>query len=95
MSSFFIYDFKSGHCSLITQLGGKLSMADGLKSVLKYGGAGGGTGAALSIGTGAKAVGLLGGVCTGSAALPVFVVAGVAGGLAALGIRMAFKKRRW
>lgn len=70
-------------------------MANGAMQVLKYGGTGGGAGAALSIGTGAKAVGLLGGVCTGSAALPVFITVGVVGGLAALGIRMAFRKRRW
>ncbi|KKQ51606.1 MAG: hypothetical protein US70_C0015G0002 [Parcubacteria group bacterium GW2011_GWD2_38_11] len=70
-------------------------MRSGVKRLAVYGGSGAGTGAAFSFATGAKAVGLLGGFCAGAPALPVFLVVGGIGGLAILGIRMAFKRQRW
>ena len=74
---------------------GDVDMKSGVKKLAVYGGSGAGTGAAFSLATGAKAVGLLGGFCTGAPALPVFLTLGALGGLATLGIRMALKRRSW
>jgi hypothetical protein len=54
---------------------------------VKYGVAGGATGAGTCLALGFDAIGIVGGTCLGAAALPVFAAIGVLGGLAVLGIR--------